>query len=53
MQPLNDGGGSLRGGRGRAASSWVAIGLAILLLLSMTGLESLLYGMTGGGFLLP
>jgi hypothetical protein len=38
---------------GTGTASWVAIGIAIGLLLSMTGLEALMYRVTGCGFLLP
>ena len=38
---------------GSAGAGWLPIGMAILLLATMTGLESLIYCHTGGGFLLP
>ena len=38
---------------GSGTGSWVWIGIAILLFLSMTGLETLMYRITGCGFLLP
>jgi hypothetical protein len=38
---------------GTGTASWVAFGIAIVLLLSMTGLEALMYRVTGCGFLLP
>ncbi len=38
---------------GIGTGSWVSIGIAILLFLSMTGLETLMYRITGCGFLLP
>ncbi len=54
MQSLNENAReSLHEEAGFGNSQWVSIGVAILLLISMTGLESLLYRMTGAGFLLP
>jgi hypothetical protein len=38
---------------GTGTGSWVSIGIAIFLFLSMTGLEALMYRVTGCGFLLP
>jgi hypothetical protein len=38
---------------GSGTGSWVSIGIAILLFLSMSGLETLIYRITGCGFLLP
>jgi hypothetical protein len=38
---------------GMGTGSWVSIGIAIFLFLSMTGLEALMYRVTGCGFLLP
>jgi len=38
---------------GSGTASWVSIGIAVLLFLSMTGLETLMYRITGCGFLLP
>ncbi|MGE5113066.1 MAG: hypothetical protein ACM3JB_19560 [Acidobacteriaceae bacterium] len=38
---------------GSTGASWLPIGMAILLLATMMGLESLIYCHTGGGFLLP
>ena len=38
---------------GTGTGIWVSVGIAILLFLSMTGLETLMYRITGCGFLLP
>lgn len=38
---------------GIGTGSWVAFGIAVVLFLSMTGLEALVYRVTGCGFLLP
>jgi hypothetical protein len=38
---------------GTGTGSWVSIGIAVLLFLSMTGLEALMYRVTGCGFLTP
>jgi hypothetical protein len=38
---------------GTGTGSWVSIGVAILLFLSLTGLEALMYRVTGCGFLWP
>jgi hypothetical protein len=54
MQPLKDiRTEMLTSESGTGSQSWIAIGLAILLFLSMTRLEGLIYCSTGGGFLLP
>jgi hypothetical protein len=45
--------GSIADESGSAGASWLPIGMAILLLMTMTGLEGLIYCHTGGGFLLP
>lgn len=41
------------GDSGTGNGSWVSIGIAAILFLSMTGLEALMYRATGCGFLLP
>jgi hypothetical protein len=38
---------------GIGTGTWVSIGIAILLFFSMSGLETLIYRITGCGFLLP
>lgn len=38
---------------GTGSQTWITIGLAILLFVSMTRLEGMIYYATGGGFLLP